>query len=143
MKPHLLLPFILLPGISSCKKEAPTASTAASTSEHVDTPTTTPPQAPPFITLIYQISDLDMKEKTELPPDENDPFAGLGGPKYPSQQLAEAGLPLPKGASATRTGPKFILKAPQSYHDQVATLLDVKGSSSPPQSDDTVTKPAE
>ena len=149
MKPHLLLlPLFLLPGLFSCKEtknEPPAASAAASTSELVETPATPPPQDPPLITLLYQISSLDMKEKTELPPDENDPFAGLGGPKSPSKQLAEAGLPLPKGASATRTGdPHFILKAPQSYHDQVAALLGIKGKPSPPpETDDTATDPAE
>ncbi|RYD42325.1 MAG: hypothetical protein EOP83_32860 [Verrucomicrobiaceae bacterium] len=87
---------------------------------------------PTPVSLLYYISDADMRKLTLGPPDEDDPFAGMGADyKYPSQQLAKAGLPLPKGTSATRVYNKVIINAPRSYHDQVAALLGVKGMPSP------------
>jgi hypothetical protein len=131
MKPHLLLALSTLLAIS-CKKD-PVASNSTSASETSQTqappPTTAPPPAPDStsVSLWYHISDAEMKKRLGIPPPSSDPFGGPN-PKYPSQQLAQAGLPLPKGASITRVYDSFLLLAPTDYHEKVAALLGVKGT---------------
>ena len=127
MKPCLLLSLILLTLIS-CRKEP-----AAKTGTHggsVKTQTSLQRDPTP-VSLRYEISDQDMRKRTGCPTDQNsDPFAEESylSYKYPSQQLAKAGLPMPEGTVIGRPGSHFVLLAPQSYHDQVAALLGVKGT---------------
>ena len=134
MKPHQLLFLIILPGVSCKERETPATSAGISTTSPAQSQSPLPPDPTP-IRLIYHITDADMRQRTlgTNPSDESDPFADFARDyPYPSQQLAKAGLPLPKGAIIARPGCHFVLTAPRSYHDQVAALLGVKGTTPPP-----------